>query len=166
MKTIARRLRRLEDQFGPEDGKPRVLLVMHKAGWGLALDRDTCIHVLDECGFLPERGWSVLYLGSHPRWAESGGTGAVPARTWCRIVWRPGHRSASGDPVRSVVSRLTRLERLNRLSTAPQRLRIQYGNLTTLPDDYIGPRHTVTVQQLATDAVGHEWFEWEERPGV
>jgi len=37
--------------------------------------------------------------------------------------------------VRSVVSRLTRLERLNRLSTAPQRLRIEYGYLKTLPDD-------------------------------
>jgi hypothetical protein len=50
--------------------------------------------------------------------------------------------------VRSVVSRLARLERLNRLSTAPQRLRIQYGYLKTLPDDYIGPRHVVTVKQL------------------
>ena len=49
--------------------------------------------------------------------------------------------------MRSVVSRLARLERLNRLSTAPQRLRIQYGYLKTLPDDYIGPRHVVTVKQ-------------------
>ena len=31
--------------------------------------------------------------------------------------------------------------------TAPQRLRIQYGYLKTLPDDYIGPRHVVTVKQ-------------------
>jgi hypothetical protein len=37
--------------------------------------------------------------------------------------------------------------------------------LKTLPADYIGPRHTVTVKQLATDSDGHEWFQWEERPG-
>ena len=49
--------------------------------------------------------------------------------------------------MRSAISRLARLERLNRLSTAPQRLRIQYGYLKTLPDDYIGPRHVVTVKQ-------------------
>jgi hypothetical protein len=70
--------------------------------------------------------------------------------------------------VRSVVSRLARLERLNRLSTGPQRLRIQYGFLKTLPDDYTGPRHVVTVRQLPPGPSaysGEPWFEWEERPG-
>ena len=67
--------------------------------------------------------------------------------------------------MRSVVSRLARLERLNRLSTASQRLRIQYGYLTTLPDDYTGPRHVVTVKQLPSGPGGEDWFEWEERPG-
>ena len=50
MKAINRRLRRLEDQFGPADGKPRFLLVVCEAGRGLALEKDTCIHILDECG--------------------------------------------------------------------------------------------------------------------
>jgi hypothetical protein len=70
--------------------------------------------------------------------------------------------------MRSVVSRLARLERLNRLSTAPQRLRIQYGYLKKLPDDYIGPRHIVTVKQLPPGPSAYsseDWFEWEERPG-
>lgn len=67
--------------------------------------------------------------------------------------------------MRAIARRLCRLENRNVLSTAAQRFRIQYGYLKRLPDDYTGPRHTVTVQQLATDAVGHEWFEWEERPG-
>jgi len=67
--------------------------------------------------------------------------------------------------MRSVVSRLARLEQLNRLSTAPKRLRIQYGYLTTLPDDYIGPRHTVTVKQLPPGPGGEDRYEWEERPG-
>ena len=60
MRTIAKRLRRLEDQLGPADGKPRFLLVVCNAGWGLALDRDTCIQVLDECGFLPMHGVIVV----------------------------------------------------------------------------------------------------------
>ena len=67
--------------------------------------------------------------------------------------------------MKSVVSRLARLERLNRLSTAPQRLRIQWGYLKTLPDDYTGPRHVVTVRQLPPERGGEDWFEWEERPG-
>jgi hypothetical protein len=66
VKAIARRLRRLEDQFGPADGKPRHLLVVCNAGWGLALDRDTCIQVLDECGFLPAHGLGLVNLGEIP----------------------------------------------------------------------------------------------------
>jgi hypothetical protein len=79
-----------------------------------------------------------------------------------------GGQLSGGDPVRSVVSRLARLERLNRLSTGPQRLRIQYGYLKKLPDDYTGPRHVVTVRQLPPGPgaySGEDWFEWEERPG-
>jgi hypothetical protein len=53
VKAIAKRLRRLEDQFGPADGKRRFLLAVCNAGWGLALDRDTCIQILGEAGFLP-----------------------------------------------------------------------------------------------------------------
>jgi hypothetical protein len=53
MKTVIRRLAKLEDQLGTGRGKPRLLLVLFEAGWGLALDMDTCIQILDECGFLP-----------------------------------------------------------------------------------------------------------------
>lgn len=66
MKAIARRLRRLEDQFGPADGKPRHLLVVCNAGWGLALDRNTCIQILDEGGFLPSHGFSGVSLCDVP----------------------------------------------------------------------------------------------------
>jgi len=69
-----------------------------------------------------------------------------------------------------VVSRLARLERLNRLRTGPQRIRIQYGNLKTLPDDYTGPRHVATKTQIPPEELppaerAVNWFEWEERPG-
>ena len=59
------------------------------------------------------------------------------------------------------------LERLNRLSTAPQRLRVQYGYLKKLPDDYTGPRHAVTARRLPGPGAdsGEDWFEWEERAG-
>ena len=64
--------------------------------------------------------------------------------------------------MRSVVSRLSRLEQLNRLSTVPRRLRIQYGYLARLPDEYCGPRHVVTARQLPPGPgaySGDHWFE-------
>jgi hypothetical protein len=51
---------------------------------------------------------------------------------------------------------------------APKRLRLQYGYLKTLPDNFVGPRHTVTVRQIPRawrTYSGGDWFEWEERPG-
>ena len=53
MKPLVERLRRLEDQFGLAEGKPQILLVLCKAGWGLALDSDTCIDILGESRLLP-----------------------------------------------------------------------------------------------------------------
>jgi hypothetical protein len=53
MKTVDRRLCKLEDQFGTGNRTPRLLILACKAGWGLALDADTCIRILDECGSLP-----------------------------------------------------------------------------------------------------------------
>ena len=92
-----------------------------------------------------------------------------PAYHYRRPEWRASarpnarhcdcQRSRRG-PVRSVVSRLARLERLNRLTKAPQRLRIQYGYVQTLPDDYTGPRHVVTVKRLPSGSGGENWFEW------
>jgi len=38
----------------------------------------------------------------------------------------------------------------------------------TLPDDYSGPRHIITVRQLPPGRgaySGDDWFDWEERPG-
>jgi len=81
-----------------------------------------------------------------------------------------GGQLSGGDPMRSVRSRLARLEQVNRQRTAPQHLRIEYGNLKTLPDDYIGPRHVVMLKQIPPEELppaerAKPWFEWEERPG-
>src|SRR5260370_935190 len=66
MKTIDGRIRKLEDRLWIGDGKPRILLVLCKAGWGLALDRDRCIQILGECGFLPTGPVGLVNLAQIP----------------------------------------------------------------------------------------------------
>ena len=66
MKTIDSRIRRLEDRFSLGNGKPQLLLVACKAGWGLALDRDRCVQILGECGFLPTGPVGVVNLCQIP----------------------------------------------------------------------------------------------------
>ena len=67
--------------------------------------------------------------------------------------------------MRSLASRLARLERTVAGCTGQRRIVLHYGYLKTLPPEYAGPRHVVTVKQLPRDVEGHDWFEWEERPG-
>jgi hypothetical protein len=65
--TYTARIARLEDHFGTATGKPLVLLVVCKAGWGLALDRDRCIEILRECGHLPTGpGFGIVNLCEIP----------------------------------------------------------------------------------------------------
>ena len=66
MRTIARRLQRLEKGFGLGPETEQLLLVVTKAGWGLALDRDRCVQILRECGFLPTGPVGVVNLGQIP----------------------------------------------------------------------------------------------------
>ena len=66
MRTVARRIAKLEDQFGTAAGKPQLLLVVSRAGWGLALDQDRCMQILRECGFLPTGPVGVVNLGEIP----------------------------------------------------------------------------------------------------
>ena len=53
MTAVMRRVRRLEDQLGLDRAQRCLLLVVCHAGWGLALDKDTCLQILRECRFLP-----------------------------------------------------------------------------------------------------------------
>jgi hypothetical protein len=53
MRTVIRRIARLENRFGIAGEKAGFLVVISQAGWGLALDQDTCVGNLRECGFLP-----------------------------------------------------------------------------------------------------------------
>ena len=65
MKTVERRISRLEHQFGT-DGKPRMLYLACKAGWGLALDQDACMQILSQSGFLPTGLCGVVDLCKIP----------------------------------------------------------------------------------------------------
>ena len=49
--------------------------------------------------------------------------------------------------MRSLVSRLKRLEQIERKVARP-RFVIHSGYLKTLPSDYVGPRHQITVRQI------------------
>jgi hypothetical protein len=60
-------------------------------------------------------------------------------------------------------SLLTRLKRLEDVRACEQRhgpLQLEFGYLKELPPEYSGPRHTATVGRFANG-----YFKWEERPG-
>jgi hypothetical protein len=64
MRTIAMRVRNLEKQFGTADGNEQIVLVVCKPGWGVgvAFDRDRCIQILRETGFLPTGSVALVNL--------------------------------------------------------------------------------------------------------
>jgi hypothetical protein len=66
MRTVVRRIAKLEDRFWPGRGKPPLLLVVTAAGKVLALDPDRCIQILRECGFLPTGPVGLVNLGEIP----------------------------------------------------------------------------------------------------
>jgi len=70
--------------------------------------------------------------------------------------------------MKAIAKRLRRLEDRFGPASGPRRMVVQYGYLKRLPEDYTGPRHTVTVRRLPPGPgaySGEDWFEWEERPG-
>ena len=67
MKTVTRRIAKLEDQFGTAQRGTPVLLVMSAAARELALDEHRCIEILRECGHLPAGpGFGIVYLYEIP----------------------------------------------------------------------------------------------------
>jgi hypothetical protein len=53
MRTAIRRIDKLENRLGIAAGKPELFFVASAAGRRQALDVDTCVEILRECGFLP-----------------------------------------------------------------------------------------------------------------
>ena len=66
MRTIARRLQRLEEGFGLGPESEQLLVVVTAADRGLALDQDRCIEILRDSGFLPTGPVGVVNLGDIP----------------------------------------------------------------------------------------------------
>jgi len=66
MKTIDRRIRKIEERFWPANDKPTLLLVVTSAARVLALDEDRCIEILRECGYLPTGPIGLVNLGQIP----------------------------------------------------------------------------------------------------
>ena len=65
MRTIARRLQKLERGFGLGPGAEQLLVVVTAAGKRLALDPDRCVQILRECG-LPTGPVGLVNLGQIP----------------------------------------------------------------------------------------------------
>jgi hypothetical protein len=60
MRTVDRRLSKLEHQFGLSK-KERLIITV--TGYGtLAIDEDACVKILDEAGFLPTSGIAMVNL--------------------------------------------------------------------------------------------------------
>ena len=66
MRTIARRLQKLEQGFGLGPEAEQLLVVVTAAGKRLALDPDRCIQILRECGLPPTGPVGVVNLGRIP----------------------------------------------------------------------------------------------------
>jgi hypothetical protein len=66
MKVISKRLCKLESRFGLGPETEQILLVLTRAQRRLALDEDTCVGILRECGFLPTGHCGLVKLGSIP----------------------------------------------------------------------------------------------------
>jgi hypothetical protein len=66
VRTIARRLQRLESRFGLGPETEQLLLVVTAAGKALALDQDRCIQILRESGSLPTGPVGLVNLGEIP----------------------------------------------------------------------------------------------------
>jgi|HubBroStandDraft_6_1064221.scaffolds.fasta_scaffold218943_3 hypothetical protein len=91
MKTFDRRLRKLEDRLGITDAKPRILYIVSRIVQRIGLDRETCIQILDEGGFLRKRGYMSVDLGLVPdglsaeetkRFLLENGAKICPAGAW------------------------------------------------------------------------------------
>ena len=61
--------------------------------------------------------------------------------------------------------RLDRLEKLEAITTQITGPRFRYGYLTPLPEDYVGERHVVRVDEAPAEGADPRWCRFEERPG-
>ena len=91
MKRFDSRLRALETRLGVSNAQPRILYIVSRIVQRLGLDRETCIQILDEGGFLRKRGYMSVNLGLIPdglsaeettRYLLENGAKICPAGAW------------------------------------------------------------------------------------
>jgi len=87
MKTIARRLGKLEERFGVSK-KDRFLLIVTVSGQHLALDSDRCIEILNESGFIPPSGVTLAHLCDIPKGLNASETESFLRREGAKICGR------------------------------------------------------------------------------
>ena len=64
MRTVRRRISRLEDCFAPhQDEEPSLIVIVNRVDRELALDNDACVEILREGGFLRGPSVRVVRLG-------------------------------------------------------------------------------------------------------
>jgi hypothetical protein len=66
VKRFDSRLRALETRLGVSNAQPRILYIVSRIVQRLGLDRQTCIQILDEGGFLRKRGYMSVDLALVP----------------------------------------------------------------------------------------------------
>jgi hypothetical protein len=66
MKSVIRRIARLEDRFAPNLEEEPFLVIVRRMDRKLALDKDACLQILRECGFLRGGSIRVVKLGNIP----------------------------------------------------------------------------------------------------
>jgi hypothetical protein len=69
VKSVARRLDRVEERFGYSNGslKKGLRFVCTRADTRMALDADACVQILEECGHLPVgKAMTVVMLAKIP----------------------------------------------------------------------------------------------------
>ncbi len=60
---------------------------------------------------------------------------------------------------------LSRLEKLEAITSPVRGPIFRHGYLTPLPEDYVGERHIVRVEEAPAEGVDPTWCRFEERPG-
>jgi hypothetical protein len=87
MSQLTRRICRLEDQFGIEDGSSKGIQIV-ASRVGLALDAETCVEILRECGFLPiGPGFGLVNLCNIPDGLKCGGNREISERKGYGALW-------------------------------------------------------------------------------
>jgi hypothetical protein len=66
MKSVIRRIVRLEDRFAPNPEEEPFLLIVGPMDRKLALDKDACLQILRECGFLRGRLYTRRQARKYP----------------------------------------------------------------------------------------------------